>query len=106
LKERQVQRQLKQDTNGGGIYKAAFVQKEISEKNLKERTDYRIHWQPFTIGDHWSRICFTDEVHIDPTLQAALTRIRERGIRYNPENVVERPKLKGSKFYIAGWISW
>lgn len=106
MKERQVQRRLKRDTNGGGIYKAAFVQKEISKKNLKERTDYGIHWQPFTIEDHWSRIFFTDEAHIDPTSQAAPTRMRERGTRYDPENVVERPKLKGSKFHVAGWVSW
>jgi hypothetical protein len=102
LKLRQARKRLKQDTNGGGIYKAAFVQKEISEKNLKEQTEYRKHWQPYTIEQHWSRIFFTDEAHIDPSSQAAPTVCRELGHRYDPENVVERPKLKGSKFHVAG----
>ena len=84
----------------------AFVQKEISEKNLKERTEYGKHWQPYTIEQHWSRIFFTDEAHIDPSSQAAPTVCRELGHRYDPKNVVERPKLKGSKFHVAGWITW
>ena len=106
LKPRRARDHLKTDTNGGRIYKAAFVQKEISKKNLKERMEYGEHWQPYTVGDHWSRVFFTDEAHIDPSAQPAPTIMRERGKRYNPENVVERPKLKGSKFHIAAWISW
>jgi hypothetical protein len=106
LKPRRARDRLKTDTNGRRIYKAAFVQKEISEKNLKERTEYGEHWQPYTVGDHWLHIFFTDEAHIDPSAQPVPTIMREIGKRYNPENVVERPKLKGSKFHIAAWISW
>jgi hypothetical protein len=83
-----------------------LYKKEISEKNLKERTEYGKHWQPYTIEQHWSQIFFTDEAHIDPLLQAAPTVCCELGHRYDPENVVERPKLKGSKFHVAGWITW
>jgi hypothetical protein len=106
LKPRQARDRLKTDTNGGRIYKAAFVQKEITKKNLKERTEYGEHWQPYTVGDHWSRIFFTDEAHIGPSAQPVPTIMREIGKRYDPENVVERPKLKGSKFHIAAWINW
>jgi hypothetical protein len=106
LKLCQACNRLKTDTNGGQIYKAAFVQKEISKKNLKEHMEYREHWQPYTVGDRWLQVFSTDEVYINPSAQPAPTIMCEREKRYNPENVVERPKLKGSKFHIAVWISW
>lgn len=31
---------------------------------------------------------------------------RELGKRDAPENIEERPLLKGVRFYVAGWISW
>jgi hypothetical protein len=46
-------------------------------------------------------IFFTDEVHIDPSAQPVPTIIYEIEKRYDPENMVEQPKLKGSKFHIA-----
>jgi hypothetical protein len=44
---------------------------------------------------------FTDEAYIDPLAQLAPTIMHERGKRYDSENIVERLKLKGSKFHIA-----
>lgn len=54
----------------------------------------------------WDYIVFTDEAHIDPTSQAQGMISRERGTRDAPENIEERPPLKGVRFHIAGWISW
>src|SRR4051812_23358715 len=40
VKRRQLQRKLKEHTNGGQIYKCAFVKKEISAINKRERVSY------------------------------------------------------------------
>jgi hypothetical protein len=57
----------------------------------------------FGFFDH---IVYTDEAHIDPTSQAQGMILREQGKRDNPENIEERPPLKGVRFHIAAWISW
>ena len=57
----------------------------------------------FGFFDH---IVYTDEAHIDPTSQAQGMVLREQGERNNPENIEERPPLKGVRFHIAAWISW
>lgn len=51
-------------------------------------------------------IVYTDEAHVDPTSQAQGRVTREQGTRDNPENIEERPPLKGVRFHIAAWISW
>jgi hypothetical protein len=106
LKPRQVRNRLKKDTNGGGIYKAAFVGKELSQKNIEERIKYGKLWRPYTLSEHWWWIFFTDEAHIDPSSMAAPTVARELGKRYKPENIAQRPKKKGTKWHIAGWVNW
>jgi hypothetical protein len=40
VKKRQLQRKLKEHTNGGQRYKCAFVKKVVSDKNRKERAEY------------------------------------------------------------------
>lgn len=32
--------------------------------------------------------------------------LREEGHRDDPENIKERPHLKGVRFHIAAWVSW
>ncbi len=40
-----------------------------------------------SVEDFWSYIYFTDEAHIDPTSQAVGDILRERGKRYDTENI-------------------
>ncbi|PMD18510.1 hypothetical protein NA56DRAFT_245081 [Hyaloscypha hepaticicola] len=68
VKRRQFQKKLKENTNGGQIYKAAFVKKEISGKNRDERVAYGEEYKEKTIDDFWKYIVFTDEAHIDPSI--------------------------------------
>ncbi len=60
-------KKLREHTNGGRIYKAAFVKKEISEKNKDERVSYGEEYKDKTVDDFWRYIFFTDEAYIDPT---------------------------------------
>jgi hypothetical protein len=106
IKKRQLQRKLKEHTNGGQRYKCACIKKVISQKNREERSNYGdTHVFDSTFG-FWDHIILTDEAHIDPTSQAVGNVLRERGTRNLPENIEERPPLKGVRFHIAGWISW
>lgn len=84
----------------------AFVRKVISSANKTKRVQYgddHIYDPLFGFFDH---IIYTDEAHIDPTSQARHRILREAGKRNEPENIEERPPLKGVRFHIAGWISW
>ncbi len=106
IQKRQLQRKLKEHTKGGGRYLCAFVKKVISAKNKKEREKYGQNhkWSPlFGFFDH---IVYTDEAHVDPTSQAQGRVLREQGTRDKPENIEERPPLKGVRFHIAAWVSW
>ncbi len=106
VKKRQLQRKLKEHTNGGGRYQCAFIEKVISKKNRQERATYgadHIYDPIFGFFDH---ITYTDEAHVDPTSQAQGRVLREQGTRDRPENIEERPPLKGVRFHIAGWINW
>ena len=106
VQKRQLQRKLKEHTKGGGRYLCAFVKKVISSKNKEQREEYgKDHkWAPlFGFFDH---IVYTDEAHVDTTSQAQGRVLREQGTRDNPENIEERPPLKGVRFHIAAWISW
>ncbi|KAE9366382.1 hypothetical protein N431DRAFT_438767, partial [Stipitochalara longipes BDJ] len=105
-KKRQLQNKLKEHTNGGQIYKCAFVKKEISAKNKDERVSYGEEHEYKTIDDFWSYIFFTDEAHIDPSAQQAPGILRELGKRYDDENIVERGEKQGVKFHVAAWITW
>lgn len=106
VKRRQLQKKLREHTKDGRIYKAAFVKKEISEKNKDERIAYGEEHKGKTIDSFWKYILFTDEAHIDPSAQQAPGILREAGTRYDDENIVERGDRKGVKFHIAAWITW
>jgi hypothetical protein len=105
VQKRQLQRKLREYTNGGQIYKCAFVRKEISRKNKAERVSYGQQHKDKTIEDFWSYVLFTDEAHIDPSAQQAPGILRERAKPYDDENIVERGERKGVKFHVAAWIT-
>lgn len=106
VKRRQLQRKLKEHTNGGQKYKMAFVKKEISDKNKAERVEYGYEHRDKSVEDYWSYIFFSDEAHVDPTSLCAGEILRERGTRYNDENIQERGEKKGVRFHIAAWVTW
>jgi hypothetical protein len=103
---RQLQRKMKEYTHGGGRYICAFIEKEISEKNRQQRTKFGNDHQFNALFGFFDHIVYTDEAHIDPSAQARTRVTRELGTRDLPENIEERPPLKGVKFHIAAWISW
>ena len=103
---RQLTRKLKEHTNGGQIYKCAFVKKEISAKNEGERQVYGIKHESKPLIGFWDHIFFTDEAHVDPSSLFQEGVLRELGHRYDDENVVQRPPRMGVKFHVAGWVNW
>lgn len=106
VKKRSLQARLKQCTNGGQRYKQAYIQKEISVANRRKRYEFGLEHQDKTIDQWWQFITFTDEAHIDPTSQGQGHILRERGTRYNTENIQERGERKGVRLHIAGWVNW
>lgn len=106
IKTRQLQRLLKRHTKGGGRYRCAFIKKRISVKNQEERITYGDTHTYDPLFGFFDHIVYTDEAHVDPTSQAQGRVLREQGTRDNPENIEERPPLKGVRFHIAAWISW
>ncbi len=106
VKKRQLQNIIKRHTNGGGRYVYAFVKKEISQKNKTERVTYGTEHNYDPLFGFFDYIIYTDEAHVNPTSQAQGRVTRERGKRDDPENIEERPPLKGVRFHIAAWISW
>ncbi|KAF2185435.1 hypothetical protein K469DRAFT_726646 [Zopfia rhizophila CBS 207.26] len=81
------------------------VGKRQLQRKMKELTkgDTHLYAPLFGFFDH---IVYTDEAHVDPTSQAQGRITREQGTRDLPENIEERPPLKGVRFHIAAWISW
>src|ERR1700712_1085558 len=106
VQKRQLQRKLREYTNGGRRYKMAFVKKRVSDKNRQERERYGWDHEHHTIDSYYSRIVFTDEMHIDPSSQAVVDILREQGTRYDDENIRERLPKEGGKFHVAGWVNW
>ncbi|KAH8585433.1 hypothetical protein B0O99DRAFT_749035 [Bisporella sp. PMI_857] len=106
IKKRQLQRKIKEHTKNGGRYKCGFVKKVISDKNREERVAYGLDHEWDSIFGFWDHIVFTDEAHVDHTSMAIPLTTREEGTRNQPENIVERPPLKGVRFHIAAWVSW
>lgn len=84
----------------------AFVKKVISEKNKEQRTEYGQEHQYKPLFGFWDHIIYTDEMHVDPESQSQSHILREQGTRDDPENIEERPPLKGVRLHAAGWISW
>ena len=106
VQKRQLQRKLKEYSKKGGRYVCAFVKKVISVKNKADREKYgsdHLYDPLFGFFDH---IVYTDEAHVDPISQSQGRVLREQGTRDKPENIEERPPLKGVRFHIAAWISW
>jgi hypothetical protein len=85
----------------GGRYKCAFVKKVISAQNYTSRAIYSKTYLYDPLFGFFDYIVYTDEVYIDPTSQAQGMVLREQGKRDNPENIKERPPLKGVRFHIA-----
>ena len=83
----------------------AFVKKQVSAKNKKERVIYGEEHKDDTINEYWSHIVFTDKAHIDPKSQRVGETLREEGHRYDDENIMERVEREGTAFHIAAWIS-
>ena len=104
VQKRQLQRKLKEYIYGSQRYKCIFVKKKISDKNKAERVKYAQEHVDKSIEDFWSYIFFTDEAYIDPTSQAVGDILRERGTRYNDENIQERGEKLGVRFHVAVWI--
>ncbi|KAF2174545.1 hypothetical protein K469DRAFT_707336 [Zopfia rhizophila CBS 207.26] len=89
--KRQLQRKMKELTKG--------------DKNREERMTYgdtHLYAPLFGFFDH---IVYTDEAHVDPTSQAQGRVTREQGTRDLPENIEEKPPLKGVRFHIAARIN-
>lgn len=106
LKKRQLQKRLKDITNGGQMYKQAYVAKVISAVNKGKRIKYGEEHRYESVDTFWQYIFFTDEAHFDPTAQKQGTILRERGTRYDAENIQERKELKGVRVHAAGWVNW
>lgn len=86
-------------------YRMATV-KQISAKNQKQRRAYGEAYQHETVDSYWQHVYWTDEAHIDPSSMAIAYILREQGTRYEPENLQERPALKGVKFHVAAYVSY
>ena len=104
--KRQLQLKLKEHTNGGQRFKQAYIQKVISRKNRGLRTKHGEEHAGKTIHNFWQFVFFTDEAHIDPSSQSQGNILRERGTRYDTENIQERVEKKGVRLHIAAWINW
>jgi len=99
--KRQLQRKMKELTQGGGRYICAFIKKVISDKNQEERMTYEdthLYAPLFTFFDH---IVYTDEAHVNLTSQAQGRVTREQETQNLSENIEERSLLKGVQFHIT-----
>lgn len=103
---RTLQRALLRHTNKARRYKAAYVKKKTSNTNRQKRTEYGRKWQYKTVENHWRRVLWTDEAHIDPTSNVQDFYLREQGKRYKPEYIQERGEKRGVRLHIAGWCNW
>ena len=106
IKKRQLQRKLMDHSNHGQRYKQAYVQKTLSKKNEKERTQYGQEHKDKSIEDFWSFIMFSDEAHVDPSKQLQGYELREQGTRYEAKNIQERGEKTGTKVHMAAWVNW
>jgi len=93
-------------TNGGQRYKQAYIQKEITRKNMCSRVEYGQEHKDKPIYNFWQYIFFTDEAHVNPSSLNQGCIIRERGTRYDVGNIQERPEKTGVRLHIAAWVNW
>ena len=101
IQKRQLQRKLKEATNGGQRYKQAYIKKKLSAKNKRLRVAYGLEHENKGIDDFWQFHFFIDEAHIDPSSQAQGNILREQGTCYVIENIQERGEKTGVKLHIA-----
>lgn len=106
VKRRQLRNLLKKNTEDGRMYKQAYIQKKMSPKNLEERIQYGKAHKNKGVEDFWQFVVFTDEAHYDPSSKVQGQILREKGHRYDTENIQERGGLTGNKLHFAAWINW
>jgi hypothetical protein len=58
-----------------------------------------------SVKDFWQYIFFTDEAHIDPSSIGQGSILRERGHRYDVENIQERLEKTGVRLHVRGWVN-
>lgn len=86
-------------------YKIAVV-KTISEKNKKLRVQYGMEHKNKSIEEFWSSIHWTDEAHVDPSEISSQYILRQRGTRYESQNIKENSDLKRVVFVtVHDWIT-
>lgn len=78
----------------------AFVRKVILSANKAKRVQYGDDHILDPLLGFFDHIVYTDEAHVDPTSQARHRILREAGKRDEPEDIVERPPLKGVRFIL------
>lgn len=107
LSLRQAQRKLKEYSNGGGKYKAAYFKDDLSPQNEADRVKYGTIYRGKSMNDLWWWIIFTDEFHYNPSLNPDPMVLREQGTRYDNENIVARAP-KGASLTVRGseWVNW
>jgi hypothetical protein len=101
-----LQRSLTKYTNGAGLYKQAYVGKVLTDSGHAQRWEYGQKYGDETIQDFWQYIMFTDECHIDLTTSRQGYILRERGTRYNQENIQQREGKTGNRIHIFAWVTW
>jgi transposase len=106
IKKRALRTQLAKNTNKGQKYKMAYIGKDLSEKNLKERVEYGTEHLDDDIDGFWQYIIFSDEAHYDPSSIVQNEVLREEGHRYDPPNIQQRGGKTGVALYFAAWINW
>lgn len=84
----------------------AYVKKIISYANREQRVAYSEEHLYAPLFGFWDHVVYTDEVHIDPSSEPRKRVSREQGTRNDPENITQRPSLKGVRWHMAAWISW
>jgi hypothetical protein len=92
IKRRQLSNKLKDCTNGGKRYKAAYIKSDYLKNNIKQRQKHGETYAGCTIENTVQFWVFSDEAHFDPTAQKAGYILRERGTRLEPENIQKRGK--------------
>jgi hypothetical protein len=71
IHRRQLSTRIAQDTNGGQMYKAAYIKSDYSEDNIAQRLKHGETWVGKTVQDTFQWWIFTDEAHFDPSAQKA-----------------------------------
>ncbi|PQE15912.1 hypothetical protein CJF31_00008496 [Rutstroemia sp. NJR-2017a BVV2] len=70
IKVYQLSRKLREYTKNIARYIEVYIEKEISEKNLADRTIYSDTYLYDPVFEFWDYYLFTDEVYIDPIARA------------------------------------